>query len=84
MVARLQLFNVHNGAPEGDYVLYADYEREIARLTAELAASQKRERVLREAIEKAQHDKLCGWEIAYAPCDCWKRAALGEQESKNE
>lgn len=50
-------------------------------IQAELDGAKERERVLREAVEKAPHDGWCAWETMATPwavCNCWKRAALGE------
>lgn len=58
----------------------ADYKPDSARHSAALYVQALRDRTaleaenarLRERIEQAPHDKLCGWEISYSPCDCWK------------
>lgn len=44
-----------------------------------LAASQERERVLREAVDNMPHEWGCAiFYSAGVKCSCWKRGALGE------
>jgi len=62
-------FEIIDIIPDGPVVQPA---RWIA--AADYAALEAENAKLRERIEQAPHGKLCGWEIAYAPCNCWKSA----------